>query len=106
MPQAQNVFLTKLQIRYDTTRFPEALTLQETWDRSSFQARYVLRHPWNGTDDCPAATAYRQQLHDRYEREAQTLANLTGWNIGEIRKAMNLSSIPVARTRNDINDCG
>jgi hypothetical protein len=51
------------------------------------------RHPWTGTDECPAATAYRQQLRERYEKEAQTLANLTGWNIGEIRKTMNIAAL-------------
>lgn len=93
-PQSQNVFLTRLHVRYDAAHFPEDLMFQETSDRNNFQARYVLRHPWTGTEDCPAATAYRQQLRDRSEREAQTLANLTGWNIGEIRKAMNLASLP------------
>ena len=52
-----------------------------------------LRHPWTGQDECPAATAYRQQLRERYEREAQTLATLTGWNIGEIRKTMNIVAL-------------
>ena len=92
--QAQNVFLTRLHVRYDAAHFPEDLMFQETSDRSNFQARYILRHPWTGTDDCPAATAYRQQLRERYERQAQTLANLTGWNIGEIRKQMNITSLP------------
>ncbi|MGZ8366918.1 MAG: hypothetical protein ACXWWG_11460 [Nitrospira sp.] len=59
----------------------------------------MLRHPWTGTEDCPAATAYRQQLRERYEREAQTLANLTGWNIGEIRKTMNLASLPTGEEK-------
>lgn len=95
MPQAQNVFLTRLHVRYDAAHFPEDLMFQETSDRNNFQARYILRHPWTGTDECPAATVYRQQLRERYEREAQTLANLTGWNIGEIRRAMNLVSLPV-----------
>ena len=63
-------------------------------DRSNFQARYILRHAWTGTDDCPAATAYRQQLRDRYEKEAQTLANLTGWNIEDIRKTMKIAALP------------
>ena len=94
-PQAQNVFLTRLHVRYDAAHFPEDLMFQETSDRSNFQARYILRHPWTGTDECPAATAYRQQLRERYEREAQTLANLTGWNIAEIRKSMNIASLPV-----------
>ena len=38
--------------------------------------------------------AYRQHLLERYEREVQTLANLTGWNIDNIRKTMNIASVP------------
>lgn len=94
LPMAQNVFLTRLHVRYDAAHFPEDLMFQETPDRSNFQARYILRHPWTGTDECPAATAYRQQLRDRYEKEAQTLATLTGWNIGEIRKQMHITAVP------------
>lgn len=92
--QGQNVFLTRLHVRYDAAHFPEDLIFQETSDRNNFQARYILRRPWTGMDDCLTATAYRQQFRDRYEREAYTLANLTGWNISEIRKAMNLASLP------------
>jgi Na+-translocating ferredoxin:NAD+ oxidoreductase RnfD subunit len=94
--QAQNVFLTRLHLRYDAAHFPEDLIFQETSDRANFQARYILRHPWTGSDECPAATAYRQQLRERYEREAQTLATLTGWNIGDIRKSMNIASLPIS----------
>jgi hypothetical protein len=93
--QAQNVFLTRLHVRYDSAHFPEDLLFQETSDRANFQARYVLRHPWTGPDDCAAAAAYREQLNGRYEREAQTLATLTGWNINDIRKEMNLAARPV-----------
>lgn len=89
-----HVFLTRLHVRYDAAHFPEDLLFQETSDRANVQSRYILRHPWTGTDECPAATAYRRQLRERYEREAQTLATLTGWNIGEIRKAMNLAALP------------
>jgi hypothetical protein len=95
MGQARNVFLTRLHVRYDAAHFPEDLTFQETSDRANFQTRYILRHPWTGTNECPAATAYRQQLRERYEREAQTLGTLTGWNIGDIRKAMNLAALPL-----------
>ncbi len=99
MGQAQNVFLTRLHVRYDAAHFPEDLVFQETSDRATFQARYVLRHPWAGQDECPAATAYRQQLRERYEREAQTLATLTGWNIGDIRRTMNIetASAPIEK---------
>ena len=99
MPMAQNVFLTRLHVRYDAAHFPEDLTFQETSDRSNFQARYILRHPWTGTDECAAATAYRQHLRERYEKEAQTLATLTGWNIGEIRKQMNIAALPTNTER-------
>ena len=99
MPAAQNVFLTRLHVRYDAAHFPEDLMFQETSDRGNFQARYILRHPWTGTDECAAATAYRHQLRERYEREAQTLASLTGWNIGDIRKTMNIASVPVGEEK-------
>jgi hypothetical protein len=79
-------------------QFPEDLMFQETMDRSFFQTRYIPRHPWHGTDECPAA-AYRQQLRERYEKEAQTLANLTGWQIGEIGRAMNFASTPLTEEK-------
>lgn len=91
MPMAQNVFLTRLHIRYDAAHFPEDLMFQQTSDRSNFQARYILRHPWTGTDDCPAAKLYRDRLRQRYENEAQNLASLTGWDIQGIRSAMKLN---------------
>ncbi len=87
--QPQNVFLTRLHVRYDGAHFPEDLVFQETADRSNFQGRYVLRHAWTGTDTCEAATLYRQELLQRREREAQTLASLTGWDINVIRRTMN-----------------
>ena len=86
--QAQNAFVTRLHVRYDAKHFPEDLRFQETGDQSNFQGRYVLRHPWTGTADCGPSRAYIQGLPDRFEREAQTLASLTGWNINTIRTKM------------------
>jgi hypothetical protein len=86
---AQNVFITRLHVRYDRDRFPEDLFFQETADRANFQGRYVLRHPYRGElDDCPAARTYYERLRQRQEEEARTLANLTGWDINEIRRKM------------------
>ena len=81
----QEVFLTRLHVRYDGERFPEDLVFQETADRSNFQGRYILRHPFSGEITCEA-TQYREDLRLRREREAQTLASLTGWPIQRIRK--------------------
>jgi hypothetical protein len=88
-PGPQNVFVTRLHVRYDAAHFPEDLVFQETADRSNFQGRYVLRHAWTGTESCEAATRYKTELLTRREREAETLASLTGWNINEIRRHMN-----------------
>jgi len=87
---AKEVFITRLHLRYDAEHFPEDLVFQETADRQNFQGRYVLRHPWKGEAHCPAAAEYRKQVKLRQEREAATLATLTGWNMEEIRRRMSL----------------
>jgi hypothetical protein len=83
-----DVFVTRLHVRYDAARFPDDLVFQETADRSSFQGRYVLQHPFKGEDKCEAAARYRDELRARAEREAGALASLTGWPIEDIRRKM------------------
>ena len=84
----QTPFLTRLHLRYDARHFPEDLVFQETADRANFQGRYVIRHEWTGSGDCPQARAYRAGLPERRAKEAQTLAELTGWEVGTIRGKM------------------
>ena len=83
-----DVFVTRLHARYDAKSFPEDLRLIETGDKSNFQGRYVMRHPWTGNDQCREADEYRRSLPARFEREAQALASLTGWDINKIRIEM------------------
>jgi hypothetical protein len=90
MAGAQNVFLTRLHLRYDGEHFPEDLVFQETADRQNFQGRYILRHPWTGKDTCEEANAYRRELPKRMDQQAVNLASLTGWDIDKIRGRMNL----------------
>ena len=92
---ARDVFVTRLHVRYDAQRFPEDLVLQETADRNNFQTRYVLRHPWKGVDDasCPATDEYRREVLQRQQNEARQLADLTGWNLTDIRSQMNLPAV-------------
>ena len=82
---AADAFVTRLHVRYDAAHFPEDLVFQETGDRTSFQGRYLLRHPWTGPAACPAGEQYHRQLGERREREARTLASLTSWDLGAIR---------------------
>ncbi len=83
---ASDVFVSRLHVRYDAAHFPEDLVFQETGDRTNFQGRYILRHPYTGRCDCPEGDRYRTELRHRMAREAETLASLTGWDIGEIHR--------------------
>jgi hypothetical protein len=92
---AQDVYITRLHLRYTGQTFPEDLMFQETADRTNFQGRYVIRHPWKGEAKCPAADEYRRSLAQRLEREAQSLASLTGWELEDIRRRMQLGAVNV-----------
>ena len=85
-------FVTRLHVRYDRDHFPQDLVLQETADRTNFQARYVLRHEWTGGGECANARQYRLGLPQRREKEARTLADLTGWELDTIRDNMELQA--------------
>jgi hypothetical protein len=98
---ASDVFVTRLHVRYDGTTFPEDLVFQETTDRANFQGRYVLRHAFTGTSTCGAMPTYLRQVTERREREAQTLANLTGWPIADIRKKMGGGTTPAPAAGGD-----
>ena len=91
---APDVFVTRLHVRYDAEHFPDDLRFQETADRSNYQGRYVLRQPWEGSGSCADVARYRQTLLARHEREAQTLASLTGWPLQTIRAKMALDTAP------------
>jgi hypothetical protein len=87
---SSNVFITRLHVRYTRDKFPEDLVFQETANQQNFQGRYVLTHPYKGELSCAAGREYRRSLPPRFEKEAQTLSRLTGWDISDIRKKMSL----------------
>jgi hypothetical protein len=93
MAGARDVYVTRMHVRYDAQHFPEDLVLQETADRNNFQARYVMRHPWQGEEQsCPATEDYRREVQRRQENEARQLAELTGWKVADIHQNMNFRS--------------
>lgn len=87
-----NVFITRIHVRYSRDTFPEDLTFKETPNQNLFQGRYVMRHPFKGKISCEAGKKYVQSLPRRFERQAQTLARLTNWNIQEIRQKMSIAT--------------
>jgi hypothetical protein len=88
MPQGANVFVTRLHVRYDAESFPEDLVFIETKDRSNFQGRYVLRHPFKGKISCDKGEQYQATLPVRFRQEARNLAGLTGWKQSDIEARM------------------
>jgi hypothetical protein len=89
---AQPAMVTRLHLRYTRDTLPEDLAFQETADRTPWQVRYVLRTPWQGDENaCPSAKPYFDQVRERQEREATTLATLTAGDLTAIRTRMNLA---------------
>jgi len=92
-PPAQGIdaFVTRLHVRYDAQSFPEDLAFLITGDRTNFQGRYVMRHPWTGSSECEAATRYRADLRARQLAEGERLADLTGWDLADIRRQQKIA---------------
>jgi hypothetical protein len=91
MGGAMPVTLTRLHVRYSAETFPEDLIFQETQDQENFQARYVMHRPWDGSPTaCEAARNYFDELNKRRAHEAETLADLTGWNLQDVIKKAGL----------------
>ncbi|MGF1489921.1 MAG: DUF2330 domain-containing protein [Prochloraceae cyanobacterium] len=98
----QNVFITRLHVRYTRDTFPEDLSFQETANTQLFQGRYVIRHPYRAEINCTdRADEYRRTVRQRQEKEAENLAKLTGWNIAEIRSKIDfIETKPIPWWRN------
>jgi hypothetical protein len=92
-------FLTRLHVRYDRAHFPEDLSLNETKDDRSFQARYIMHHLWTGEGKCPDMQKYRQDVAKRGRSEMEAVAHLTGWPQDSIKAQMQASGEPAAYRR-------
>ncbi len=91
MPQTQNVYVTRLHVRYRPETFPDDLRFTVTSNRKNFQGRYVMRHPYTGEMKCEQAKVYKEKLRERKIKENTNLAHLTGWSLEDIRKKRGMS---------------
>lgn len=87
-PMGSGMFLTRFRVRYDREHFPEDLQLQETSDRQSFQVRFVTRRVFTGSTSCSRGREYVAALPARFATQAQTLSDLTGWPLEQVRQRM------------------
>lgn len=76
----QPTFITRLHAIYDADSFPEDLIFQETHDRRNFQARYIVRHRWEGGDTCRKAKRYRKNIEAAIAEREKNLTELTHWD--------------------------
>jgi Na+-translocating ferredoxin:NAD+ oxidoreductase RnfD subunit len=72
------VYFTRLHIRYNRRAFPQDLMFQVTPNTESYQARYVITHPATGDFNCDAGRKYLKELKERRADELDMLSYLTG----------------------------
>ncbi|MEP7374399.1 MAG: DUF2330 domain-containing protein [Chitinophagaceae bacterium] len=75
---SDNVYFTRLHVRYNRTKFPQDLMFQVTPNTENYQARYIVTHPATGDFDCEAGKKYLKELKQRRTDEMEMLAYLTG----------------------------
>ena len=75
---SDNVFFTRLHVRYNRRSFPQDLMFQVTPNTDNYQARYVITHPATGDFNCEAGKKYLKQLKQRRADELEMLTYLTG----------------------------
>ena len=75
---SDNVYFTRLHVRYNRDAFPQDLMFQETPNAENFQARYIITHPATGDFNCEAGKKYLKELKERRHDELEMLTYLTG----------------------------
>jgi len=77
---SEQVFFTRLHVRYTEDKFPSDLLFQVTPNKENFQGRYIITNPASGDFSCDAGQEYLSQMINRRQRELDELQALAGWN--------------------------
>ena len=75
---SDNVYFTRLHVRYNRKSFPQDLQFHITPNTDNYQARYVITHPATGDFNCDAGKKYLKELKQRRADELEMLTYLTG----------------------------
>jgi len=73
-----NVFFTRLHLRYDRENFPADLTFIETPNQTQYQVRQIITNAANGEFDCEKGLGYLKDLKNRRLLELQEMQALSG----------------------------
>lgn len=77
---SNQVFFTRMHVRYSREKFPQDLLFQVTPNKEHFQGRYIITHPANGDLSCDAGQDYLHSLVNRRQRELSEMEALAGWS--------------------------
>ena len=80
---SDNVYFTRLHVRYNRRSFPQDLVFQVTPNTDNYQARYIVTHPATGDFSCEAGRKYLKELKQRRADELEMLTYLTGKDISD-----------------------
>jgi Na+-translocating ferredoxin:NAD+ oxidoreductase RnfD subunit len=86
---SENVYFTRLHVRYNRDKFPQDLMFQLTPNTENYQARYIITHPATGDFNCEAGKKYLKDLKQRRADEMEMLTYLTGKNYSDWDVVMN-----------------
>jgi Na+-translocating ferredoxin:NAD+ oxidoreductase RnfD subunit len=86
---SNNVYFTRLHVRYNRDKFPQDLMFQVTPNTENYQARYIITHPATGDFNCDAGKKYLKDLKLRRADEMEMLTYLTGKNYSDWDVVMN-----------------
>jgi hypothetical protein len=106
--QKQQVFFTRLHVRYNRKHYAQDLVFQETPNRENYQVRYIITHPATGDFNCEAGKKYLKDLKERRKKEMEMLVNLTGkgyddWDVvSAVTKEATLSTASYATVQQQI----
>jgi len=77
---AEQVFFTRLHVRYTKDKFAQDLLFQVTPNKENFQGRYIITNPASGDFSCDDGQAYLAEMVNRRQRELDELQVLSGWD--------------------------
>ncbi len=105
--QASNeVYFTRLHVRYSRETHPQDLTFHETPNKQNFQARYILTNPAGGDLSCDDGQRYLAGLIKKRATELDNLNDLTSWNTSQYKGYVQeyYDKLKDKRLLNDIED--
>jgi hypothetical protein len=77
---SNDVFFTRLHVRYSRDTHPQDLQFQVTPNKEHFQGRYILHNTAGGDLSCEAGQQYCAEVVKRRVNELENLHALTNWN--------------------------